>query len=670
MNLLTTRTLTCAALVCALGWASAARAQRGDLDSLLAAIDPFDVTSLAIPGETTVELRNERLANSELDEYGPTFYGESIVFASARKPPEFLRVLVDEDHDQNFTSLFRAPIDERTRELVGVATFGGRLNHVFHDATPTFSVTGDTVYLTRSHSRGRRRLEGADGYMYLSIFAAHKKGDNWSQPEPLAFCTRDSDEMHPALSPDGRRMYFTSDRAGGFGQTDIYVVERDTAGRWGAPVNLGPQVNRPDREGFPSVTAAGTVYFSSDVPGGLGGFDIYRAEPNGRGGYALPQNLGDPYNSEADDTGYITPDGGATGYFASARPGGLGGDDLYGFTATTGEPTAPSGTLVAHLAGYPDSTVEGVAVTLFPTGDPVVPPPPGIEAGSVRVVTEESGQVAVELSRGLEYDFDANLLGYAPATGSLVFDRETLTAYVALEPRDLAADTARRALAVSEERLRPGLVVELANIFFDFDRVEIRGDAHDDLDSLAALMLRFPSLEIELLAHTDQQGPTSYNRGLSARRAASAEAYLTERGVPAERLTGLGLGESQPRIDCGNGRRCGSTEHQLNRRVEFRVTRFEPPAGTEIEVRGAVSEVPAGAKPAPVGATAAGIADVEPTDAELVGGDPTPRAQLPPARVLPARPLAAVRSLTPRRLPRLAIVEFGAPVDVIEASNQ
>lgn len=547
--------------------------------------DTLDVRTLAIPSDVAVDIRNERLANSELDEFGATLYDRGIVFASARKPPEFLRVLVDEDHGQNFTSLFYAPADKRTRELTGVATFGGRLNHVFHDANPVFSADGETVFFTRSHSKGRRRIEGADGVMYLSIYTSTRGDDgDWSEPTLLPFCTRDSDEMHPTLSPDGRRMYFASSREGGFGETDLYYS--DLGGEtWGKPVNLGPQVNRPGREAFPFLGADGTLYFASDAAGGLGGFDLYRTAANGRGGYDVPATLGEPYNSEADDTGYVTADGGLTGYFTSARPGGMGGDDLYGFVAEPAPSQAPSGTILAHLAGVPDSMIEGAALELTATGMPIIPD--SARAQRLKLFTDARGAVSLGLGRGLEYDFVATRPGFEDAIGSLVVDPATFEARVAMvgmptRPDSAAAAADSSTLALETDDLVAGSIVELPNIFYDFDDAAIRDDARADLDSLVAVMARYPSLVIELRAHTDSRGAVSYNRDLSARRAESARAYLVSAGVAEARATAVGFGEALPRIACDAGRRCSGADHQLNRRTEIRVVSVDEAASLEL----------------------------------------------------------------------------------------
>ena len=560
-------------------------------------------------GGLVAEVRHERAVNSERDDFSPSFDGARVAFASERRPAAYRAVLRDRDNDAYFTSVFTAEVGEDLG-LRAVAAVKGDLNDVFHDASPTFTADGQTVFYTRSQSRGARRIEGRDGVMHLGIYTAVLEGGKWSKPRLLSFCGPDHSDMHPTIDPEGTVMYFTSDREGGFGATDLYRVER-VGETWGKPVNLGPQVNREHREAFPFLAADGALYYASDDPSGAGGYDVYLTRRTERGGYLIGETLPEPLNGPADDFGLVLREDGRTGYFASSREGGLGGDDLYGVTLKPASVRAPEGTIRAVAAGTADSVLSGVRVELRATG-PALLPGDGLPE-RYRAVTEDDGTAALALDAGFDYAVVAALPGFDTLRAELSFDRETYTATVVLEParapeasvapaavlapeaslassgEDAApGETPAEGFGLEEMTLAPEVVIELPNVFYDFDAAAIRPDAGADLDTVAAVLRRYPSLVIELRSHTDSRGTPAYNFGLSTARANAARDYLIARAIAPERLAVRGFGESLPKVACASDAACSEREHQLNRRTEIRVISGEGAA--EVTVLGDVTE--------------------------------------------------------------------------------
>ncbi|MCR9290876.1 MAG: OmpA family protein [Bacteroidetes bacterium] len=281
--------------------------------------------------------------NSDLDDFGPAYYKNGLVFASDRdKNP-----IVDRKHNWTgnpFLELYYVDVrqtgSESEEDPCGDFIFGrpekfsNEINSKFHDATVAFSKDGDEIYFTRNNFINGKKEEDDEGIIKLKIFYAKTAGEGqWQDLEDLPINSNEYNVAHPALSADGKKLFFASDMPGGFGGMDIYLSERE-GGKWGPPINLGPEVNTEGHEIFPYVALDNRVYFASDGLIGLGGLDIYFVEEKEEGIYSSPENLGFPINTIADDFGILFDDAGTCGYLSSDRAGGAGGDDLYTFKKT------------------------------------------------------------------------------------------------------------------------------------------------------------------------------------------------------------------------------------------------------------------------------------------------------------------------------------------------
>jgi outer membrane protein OmpA-like peptidoglycan-associated protein/tetratricopeptide (TPR) repeat protein len=276
--------------------------------------------------------------NTSKDDFSPMFYKDGLVYTT-----EYEKIgPVAREHTWTgdpFTDLFyvRAnPIDEETHEYEygRSETFSNRINSKYHDATATFADGEKYIYFTRNNVFRGKTGKDDEGTVRLKIFKAENIGGNaWTNMEGMPFNSDEYSVAHPTLSRDAKKLYFSSDMPGGFGGMDLYVSEEES-GRWGPPVNLGPSINTEGNEVFPYYSPDAKLYFASDGHTGLGGLDIYFMEDkNGQWGQII--NVGYPLNSRSDDFGIVFKDEkGIFGYFASDREGGTGDDDIYSFVKT------------------------------------------------------------------------------------------------------------------------------------------------------------------------------------------------------------------------------------------------------------------------------------------------------------------------------------------------
>lgn len=274
--------------------------------------------------------------NSNLDDYSPTLHGNKIIFASDR-PENGPMQRTSMWTGTPFTELYAVPFQPNsgapnTFQYGPVKKFSTTLNTKFNEASATFSGDGKTIFFTRNNLLDGKTGRDDEGLVKLKIYTGSAtQPDQWGQLEALPFCSDNYSVAHPSLSVDGKRLYFSSNKPGGYGGMDLYFSELEV-GRWGLPINLGPDVNTEGNEIFPFIHSDGRLYFASNGHAGLGGLDIYYTTPKGKGDWNTPVNPGAPLNSNHDDFGVTFHKDGTWGFFSSDRDGGLGRDDIYGFT--------------------------------------------------------------------------------------------------------------------------------------------------------------------------------------------------------------------------------------------------------------------------------------------------------------------------------------------------
>jgi len=484
--------------------------------------------------------------NTEGSDFGPSYFQGKLVFASSTTSTEGMKV--HQWNEQPFLDLFVADMDEQGK-LSNVTSLSGLINTRYHESSTSFTKDGNTVYFTRNNFIDGKKKRDSEKTIRLKLYKATKSGDNpWGNIEELPFNSDDYSVAHPALSVDETRLYFSSDRPGSLGQSDLWYVDIQEGGAYGEPVNLGPTINTEARETFPFISKLNNMYFSSDGRSGLGGLDIFVTPLSSNGKSGVITNLGEPANSNQDDFGFIINEDKRLGYLSSNRDSGSRGsigDDIYRVQEKC------EITIVGKVTNKATGeSLAGASVNLLDSNNNMVE---SVIAGadgsySFTQVAECGSQYLVRAkSDGCEYKEE--LVETPDKTG--VIDVPMALECDPCPPNDL------------------GCRLSLQPIYFDFDRWNIRPDAAIELAKILAAMREYPQLIIHIESHTDSRGKDSYNEALSEKRAQSTLNWLVGKGIGSNRLTAKGYGEYQLQNQCSNGVECTEEEHQLNRRSMF-----------------------------------------------------------------------------------------------------
>lgn len=386
-------------------------------------------------------------------------------------------------------------------------TIESGLNSEYDEGACCFSVDGSKMYLTQCSS-------DPDYPRYAKIMTAPRADAAWGKPTELVI-TKDtlSSFAHPAISPDGEWIYFVSDMPGGQGGLDIWRAQLATVGLTGVE-NLGPTINTPGNEMFPTFRPNGDFYFSSDGHPGMGGLDIYIATVNKDGKYEL-EHPGYPLNSMADDFGMTFEGFHNRGYFSSSRGDGRGWDHIFSFENPE---------IVQTLRGYVyDQDGYGLNAAEVKIA--------GSDGTYIRTGVKGDGSFEIEIDPDVEYTILATNNGYINHKEEILVDSvqesETYELYFPLA-----------SLSVP---------ILIDNIFYEFNKATLLPESEKALDSLKVMLDENPNITIELSAHTDYKGSDEYNDYLSQKRAESCVNYLISKGIAADRLTPKGYGEKRPK---------------------------------------------------------------------------------------------------------------------------
>ena len=381
----------------------------------------------------------------------------------------------------------------------------GELNSEFDEGIVSFTPDGQTMYLTKA----RRELNANTG---VEIYTSTRSDAKWSAPVKYEI-TADtlSSYDHPAVSPDGTWLYFTSDMPGGKGGKDIWRINLKE--RAGSLENLGDWINTPGDDCFPYFRSDSVLYFASDGHPGYGGLDLFRAEMQPSGGWTVV-NMGKPMNSTADDFG-ITFGPGEYGFFSSNRGDARGYDHIWAFELPD---------LKINISGWvldkDEEPVPNAVIRIV-----------GDDGSNQKQVAKPDGSFSFPLRRGVSYVMLAGAKGFLNA-------RQEFTS-------DIAEEDAEYNVDFFLASINKPVVVE--NIFYDFDRATLRPESKAALDSLADVLRDNPNVTIEMASHTDRHGTDEYNLSLSGRRAQSVIDYLISVGIKPDRLQSQGYGESRPK---------------------------------------------------------------------------------------------------------------------------
>ncbi len=425
-----------------------------------------------------------------------------------------------------------------------------------NEGAPSVSKDGMFLFFSANSQqikRGKTKSVGgvkvsSDGVSNFQIYVAANEGGMFQNPVPVAFNDEDYSFVHPFISEDGNVLFFSSNMPGGFGGFDIWKSLKDETGKWGDPVNMGKVINTEENELFPWCSD-GLIYFSSKGFNGYGGYDIFVARLNK---FLLPsalKNIGQPINSYRDDVAFITKDGGRTGYFSSNRDNEDGADFVYYFNEVAprnelGEPVVQ----VNPPAAAPAATTGVVAQK-----EVSAPPPTSVPKGAVA-----AGGVVVAATAG--NDKSDNKANSNPASGETV----------AKAPVPVALPVA------DKEHVYPAEVLlnkTFTPVQFKFNDAGIDAANMQAADSVALLLEANPGYKVFVVAHADSRGPFEYNLKLTNRRALSVKQYLLTKGVPASKIITRGLGETYLLNECADGVICTEEQHSVNRRVEMKLVK-------------------------------------------------------------------------------------------------
>ncbi len=461
--------------------------------------------------------------------------------------------------------------------------FDGQINTENNEGTPCFDENANEMFFVRA--AGAYKGDDAFCKIYRAELA---EGGGWTSPVPLQFQKEKVNYIHPTLSRDGNTLYFACNDSDGWGGYDIYGVQRNVKieGGWEEPKLLSRSVNTLGNDLFPSFDKD-TLYFASDGHIGMGGLDIFRTYKTDKNAWLPPINLKAPLNSGADDFGFLVTEKTSQkptelkpgdlirkGFFTSNRAGGRGGDDIYRFEQKVPPPKPPKVDTTPPKALVYKIVLEGYVLEKIFT----IPNDPNSKvlgrkplSGAVvqyelggkkqKITLKDDGYFKLELTENTDYNFAASMAGFL--SNSAKFS----TKGIAKDPENPIQSFE---IEIVLDKIFRNQEIVLENIYYDYDKWDIRPDAEPTLTRLAEVLRQNPDIKIQLGSHTDCRGGDGYNRTLSQRRAESAVNYLIGKGIDANRLSAVGYGEAQP-ADLCNCSKCSEASHQTNRRTTFKV---------------------------------------------------------------------------------------------------
>lgn len=503
------------------------------------------------------KVKNLELLNTPAAEFSPVFLNNELYFSSSRGNGR-----IYEATGTPFTDIYKAASKGANVDVATIAPVPMINGDDVNDASVAFSPDGKIMVFAKGNN-GRRR--GVNATHDVDLYISRFRNGSWSEPTPININDPMAWDSSPAFSPDGRTLYFASNRTGtrrdklGYGGTDIYSATMDSRGRFGRVKNLGPEINTAGNEMFPYVAEDAKLYFASDGHPGFGGLDLFVVKrANGKN---VVENLGKPMNSSGDDFGIFLfkPD---RGFFTSNREGGKGDDDIYTFVNEDPDLKVVNYYLqgIAYSRDKTDKTqiLPNTKVTLLDARGEVMQD----------YVTGNDGKFLFRIYENEDYELMGESDGYllkrqGYTTKGKGVDPKTLKDLVT----NITLDTT---IILDKIEMERNFVLE--NIYFGFDSANINPAAAFELDKLVQILVDNPQIRIELSSHTDSVGTHAYNLELSQRRAESSVKYLIQAGISPDRLVAKGYGEERPIAPNTNPDGTDNPRgRDKNRRTEFKI---------------------------------------------------------------------------------------------------
>lgn len=496
-------------------------------------------------------VKNLELLNTPASEYAPAYLNNELYYTSSKGNGKLY-----EATGTPFTNIYKVASRGANVDMATVTPLPSNINtENVNNGTIAFSPDGKIMLFGKGNSGKKKGAEDVD------LYIARYRNGQWSDPQIItgSVNTPKSWDSTPAFSPDGRTVYFASNRAGGYGGTDIYAAQIDSRGRFSRIRNMGPEINTAGNEMFPYVAEDAKFYFASDGHPGFGGLDLFVVKRvNGK---TSIENLGEPVNSSSDDFGIflVRPD---RGFLVSNREGGKGDDDVYTFVNEDPDLRVVN----YYLAGVTYTPDKAGKLQILPNTKVSL-----IDADKNIMQDYVTGTDGKFLFRVYDNE-DYNLIG--EQDGYLI-KRQTYTMRgKGVDPKSLTELITNITLdtLIVLDKIEINKVFRLENIYFEFDSTRITRIAARELDKLVQLLIDNPEIKIEMGSHTDSVGSNSYNYQLSKGRAESTVRYLVEHNISADRLVARGYGEEQPIARNTNPDGTDNPKgRDMNRRTEFKI---------------------------------------------------------------------------------------------------
>jgi len=512
--------------------------------------------------------------NKRYSEYSPWLTDDGTLYYAAMSRQKTL--VLDGSEDDYHSKIFTSTQNDKYEWNKGEA-LGNHINRKgYHTTSVSISPDGRRMYFTRALLDGNE-VQLSDAYV------SYATDGSWAPPSEIEGINGNYLVKHPVVGElfGNEVLFFSSNMPGGYGGFDLYYSTREGPAEYSLPVNLGTSVNTAQDEESPFYRD-GTIYFSSNGHPGLGGFDVYSADWNGTN-WSLAANIGKGINSSFDEFSYRSDSQGKNGFFTSNRPdtkaksakGKTCCDDIYQW--------AKRQIVIDLLASVFDgeTPLMGATIELTNIGDGTGESKSNAGANNFNFLLGKESTYKILVKRSGYYDTEAefNTLG--------INETHTVNKRIFMEkipePEETTEEIVVEEYSVNEK-------IRLSNIYYDLDDDKILSAAEPDLYKLYDLMVSYPEMKIELSSHTDSQGGDEYNAELSQRRADSAVRWLRQKGISPTRMQSVGYGESQILNRCKDGVRCSDEEHRFNRRTEFKI--IEGPQ--TIQVKKSVKTMKAG----------------------------------------------------------------------------
>lgn len=542
--------------------------------------------------------------NTPTSEFGAAVLDSNLVYTATRKNSG----KIYRWNNLNYLDLYSHPMHKLAMGDSLSIPFSKTVNTKMHEGS--FAITKDrkTLYFTRN---GTKRTDSKK-IKNLKIYKAEWGKGDWDQIVELPFNSDIFSTEHPVLNSDESKLYFASDREGGFGSFDLYYVDIQSDGHYGNPINLGNKINTDKKEQFPFLDLQDNLYFASNGHPGYGLLDIFLSK-NQNGIYEKPDNLGLPINSGFDDFSLWLYPNGQKGYFSSNRPGGKGNDDIYAFTETKPLRIEECNQFIAGIVTDKSTQmpIAGGKIQLVDAGGTIIS----------ELVTGIDGSFQFDIACASSYKINGSKAGYEDTSKTITSSKErnkTHDGSLALfsiqekenqrlaavekqkEARLLQEQKAQEALLVAETkakeeakkqrdhkiqdviqkedaivREKDRTIIQTEEIHFDYSLWYLRRESRERLGKVIQIMKDNPGMVVEIGTHTDIRGNSAYNKGLSQKRSDSVKEFLIKNGIEPERLVSKGYGESQPLVTCKTVADCTEEDHEWNRRCEFVIVKWE-----------------------------------------------------------------------------------------------